>query len=81
MFSVDEELKGARDPDVLRKAKELDSPILTFDEAFARAYGSEHAFLYVTSQPSEDAVVTSVCDVVEHLDRSEIHGLVHISPG
>lgn len=81
VFSIDEEMKGALDTDVLRKAEKLDYPILTFDEEFARAYGSEHEFLYVTSRPGDDAVVNAVCDVVKNLDRSEVHGLIYISPG
>ena len=81
VFSIDEKMKGAHDPEVLRKADELNYPILTFDEEFARAYSSEHPFLYVTSQPSDDAVVASIRDVLEHQERDEISGLIHISPG
>ncbi|MDY6768823.1 MAG: DUF5615 family PIN-like protein [Candidatus Nanohaloarchaea archaeon] len=81
IFSIDEEMKGALDPEVLGTAKELDRPILTFDEEFARTYQDGHDFLYVTSYPGDDKVVESVLEVVENLERDQVEGLVYISPG
>ncbi|MDY6774097.1 MAG: DUF5615 family PIN-like protein [Candidatus Nanohaloarchaea archaeon] len=81
IFSVDEEMKGSLDPEVLEKAKELGRPILTFDEEFARTYQEEHDFLYVTSQSGDDRVVESILEVVESLERDQVQGLVYISPG
>ncbi|MDY6769839.1 MAG: DUF5615 family PIN-like protein [Candidatus Nanohaloarchaea archaeon] len=81
VFFVDEEMKGALDADVLERAEDLNRPVLTFDEEFARAYEDDHVFLYVTRRPSDGAVVDAVCEVVENLDRNQISGMVYISPG
>jgi len=51
------------------------------DEEFATEYRNKHEFLYVTGPASDDDIVEAVCDVIDSLERTDVHGLVYISPG
>ncbi|MFB6145702.1 MAG: DUF5615 family PIN-like protein [Candidatus Nanohaloarchaea archaeon] len=80
VFSVDEEMKGSLDEDIVEKANDLNQPIVTFDSDFFE-YGSHPGILYITQRTNYDRIVAAVDDIVTKLDNKEIKNtVIQINP-
>ena len=77
---IEEEQKGSTDEEVIQKARELETPILTFDSDFFK-YSSHPGVMHITQRTSYDLIINAVKDVKENIDEKDIdNSVIRVNP-
>ena len=75
IFYIGEEQKGSTDQEVIEKSRELDAPILTFDNDFFQ-YSSHPGIMHITQRTNYDTVAEAVRDIKDKTEKEELRDSV-----
>jgi predicted nuclease of predicted toxin-antitoxin system len=75
IFYIAEEQKGSTDREVLEKSRELEIPILTFDNDFFK-YDSHPGIMHITQRTNYSIIAKAVKDIREKTEKEEVEDSV-----
>lgn len=80
IFYVEEEIKGSTDREVIEKARNMELPILTFDNDFFK-FENHPGIMHITQRTNYNLVAKSVADIADRLEKEELESsVVRINP-
>lgn len=71
IFYIAEEQKGSCDREVIEKSRELETPILTFDNDFFK-YNSHPGIMHITQRTNYNIIAKAVKDIREKTEKEEM---------
>jgi predicted nuclease of predicted toxin-antitoxin system len=75
IFYIAEEQKGSSDREVIEKSRELETPILTFDNDFFK-YNSHSGIMHITQRTNYNIIAKAVKDIREKTEKEEMNDSV-----